>query len=79
MLGTPAPGTARARLSGLLIGAEIAALGPPREVAVIGTGGAARHYATALNAAGFRATGHDATGITLAGLIRARGAKKDTP
>ena len=78
LLGTPAPGAACARLSGLLIGAEIAALGPPRDVAVIGTEGAARHYATALTAAGFRTTGHDATGITLAGLIRARGAMKDT-
>ena len=66
--------TARARLSGLLIGAELAAtrsywLG--QQIAVIGAGTLSRLYVAALSAQGAPATAVDANGITLAGLCAA--------
>lgn len=67
---------ARGRLSGLLIGAELAAtrgwrLG--RRVAVVGAGGLADLYARALEAEGVAAERVEAEAATLAGLIAARG------
>lgn len=66
---------ARARLSGLLIGAELAAtraywLG--QQIAIIGDGKVARLYQQALATQGAQARLTDTTTITLAGLIAAR-------
>lgn len=66
--------TAKARLSGLLIGAEIAAskpywLGQP--LALIGDTTLAALYARALKAQGVEAIRTDATAMTLAGLVAA--------
>ncbi|MFQ6551370.1 2-dehydro-3-deoxygalactonokinase [Aestuariibius insulae] len=69
------PKRARARLSGLLIGAELAAARPywlGRAVAVIGAGGLSRLYTAALAAQGVPAIQADATRMTLAGLTKAR-------
>jgi len=70
-----APERARARLSGLLIGAELAAtrahwLG--RAVVLIGSEGLAGAYAEALALCGVAARRLDATAMTLAGLAAAR-------
>ncbi|MSU88894.1 2-keto-3-deoxy-galactonokinase [Rhodobacteraceae bacterium 2CG4] len=69
------PERARARLSGLLIGAELAATRPywlGQQVALIGAPGLARAYAEALRPQGVAAAQPDTTDITLAGLIAAR-------
>ena len=68
---------ARARLSGLLIGAEIAATRPwwlGREVAIVGEGGLARLYETALSAQGVAARARDPEDATLRGLRAAHAA-----
>ncbi|MGJ3263992.1 MAG: 2-dehydro-3-deoxygalactonokinase [Salinarimonas sp.] len=68
------PGESRARLSGLLIGAELAALGPFREAAavrVVGSATLAGHYAKALGALGQGAILHDGAAMTRAGLAAA--------
>ncbi|PYE85901.1 2-dehydro-3-deoxygalactonokinase [Pseudoroseicyclus aestuarii] len=68
------PRAARGRLSGLLIGAELAAAKPywlGREVALIGAGPLAALYARALTAQGVPAEAFDATDTTLAGLTAA--------
>lgn len=65
---------ARARLSGLLIGAELAAARPywlGQQVAVLGGGGAARPYVDALATQGVPATLVDAERATVAGLTAA--------
>lgn len=65
---------ARARLSGLLIGAELAATRPlwaGQPVALIGAGALSQSYATALAVLGQTARVTDGTTITLAGLIAA--------
>ncbi len=67
-------GAATARLSGILIGAEIAAaraywLG--RRIVLVGEGGQVSHYATALAALGAAAETADARQATLAGLAAA--------
>lgn len=75
LLHPPAPAAARARLSGLLIGAELAAARPwwlGREVAVIGEGGLAALYSGALAAQGVPAPQHEAGPLTRAGLGQAR-------
>ena len=62
---------ARGRLSGLLIGLELAGAKPywlGQNVVVIGAPDLARHYADALKGAGVNAAELDATTITLAGL-----------
>jgi 2-dehydro-3-deoxygalactonokinase len=69
------PAQARARLSGLLIGAELAATRPywlGQDIAIIGNGTAARLYQQALASQGASARLTDTTTITLAGLIAAR-------
>ena len=75
------PGTARARLSGWLIGLELGAMRPywlGQNVALIGEGGLTDRYAAALTALGAAPATTDATRVTLAGLTRARQQMKDT-
>jgi 2-dehydro-3-deoxygalactonokinase len=70
-----APERARARLSGLLIGAELAGARPywlGREVVLIGTTALAAAYRTALGLGGLEARLADATAMTRAGLAAAR-------
>ncbi|MEJ6402821.1 2-dehydro-3-deoxygalactonokinase [Yoonia sp. 2307UL14-13] len=65
---------ARARLSGLLIGAELAAAKPcwlGQQIAVIGAGGLAKLYVDALAAQHAPATQVQANSITIAGLTAA--------
>jgi 2-dehydro-3-deoxygalactonokinase len=71
---------ARARLSGALIGAELAATRPywlGQEVAVAGTPALADLYARALAAQGVPARAFDAGPLTLAGLSRIRAAQPE--
>ncbi|MBU3030161.1 2-dehydro-3-deoxygalactonokinase [Paracoccus marinaquae] len=73
------PVTARARLSGLLIGIELAGARPywlGQEVAIIGAGGLADAYATGLAAQGLSPRRTDAEAMTLAGLAAAHDALK---
>ncbi len=68
------PASARARLSGLLIGSEIAAARPLWEgssIALIGAEATSRHYARALAVAGASADLLDVTAMTLDGLVAA--------
>lgn len=79
LLQGDAPAAARARLSGLLIGQELAAIrdlwqGFP--VTVIGAPDLAGRYAAALAVAGAAAESCDAAGLALAGLATARAAMK---
>jgi 2-dehydro-3-deoxygalactonokinase len=76
------PEAARGRLSGLLIGAELAATRPwwlGREVALIGAGALSALYARALAAQGVTAAILDATALTLAGLAAGHALWSDTP
>lgn len=69
------PAAARARLTGLLIGAELAAARPywlGQRVSILGRKEAARDYARALASQGVPAETHDAEDMTLAGLTRVR-------
>ncbi len=75
-----APAHARARLSGLLIGAELAAAKPywlGQRVAILGESGLARSYAAALDRLSVPVAAHDVTLATLAGLAAARTRMKD--
>ncbi|WP_316013558.1 2-dehydro-3-deoxygalactonokinase [Roseobacter sp. HKCCA0434] len=66
---------ARARLSGLLIGAELAAMKPywlGQEVALIGAPRLNEIYRAALAHVGLEARAHDATELVLAGLTAAK-------
>jgi 2-dehydro-3-deoxygalactonokinase len=72
--------TARSRLSGLLIGSELAGsrahwLG--REVVIIGASGLARGYRSALAAQGLSARVIDVEAMTLSGLAAARSALRE--
>ncbi len=70
-----APGAARARLSGLLIGAELAAARPywlGQQIAVIGAGDLAAGYSAALSAQGLAPETAEADAMTRAGLRAAR-------
>lgn len=74
-LGALQPGQARARLQGLLIGAELAAARPywlGQQVALIGPDTQARPYAEALQRQGVPTTRADEERMTLAGLTAAR-------
>lgn len=77
------PAAARSRLSGLLIGLELAAAKPywlGQRIALIGVEGLSARYATALASQGAASETLDATACTLAGLAAARGVlQKDTP
>ena len=67
---------ARARLSGLLIGIELAAARPywlGQDVVLVGAQGLTANYARALAAQGLTARTLDATACTLSGLATARG------
>lgn len=82
LLNGAAPQTARARLSGLLIGAELAAaraywLG--QNIALIGDAAQAALYARALETQGVPATLADAPRMTLAGLTAAYRLLKAAP
>ncbi len=69
------PERTRARLSGLLIGAELAATRPywlGQQVALIGAPAFSKAYADALRPQGIEAAMPDTDDITLAGLIAAR-------
>ena len=73
---------ARARLSGLLIGAELAAARPywlGTQIAILGATGLAHPYARALERQGAFATLADAERMTLAGLTAAMRQMKDMP
>ncbi|MEX0276109.1 MAG: 2-dehydro-3-deoxygalactonokinase [Ruegeria sp.] len=75
------PGTARARLSGLLIGAELAAtraywLG--QQLAIIGADKLADVYASALGQQGAFVETVSATQTTIAGLLQARNLTRET-
>ncbi|MDF2375017.1 MAG: 2-dehydro-3-deoxygalactonokinase [Verrucomicrobiales bacterium] len=59
---------ARSRLSGLLIGQELAAVRPSGHVSLIGAGALTRPYQTALEALGIKATLVDSEAATIAGL-----------
>lgn len=74
------PATARARLSGLLIGAELAAARPywlGQQIAVIGSAALARAYVDALGQQGAPAILATGNAMTLAGLTAARATPKD--
>lgn len=69
------PESARARLSGLLIGLELAAARPywlGQDVALIGAGGLAGLYDQALKAQGLMPQQYDVEKLTIAGLTAAR-------
>jgi 2-dehydro-3-deoxygalactonokinase len=75
-----APDRARARLSGLLIGMELAATRPywlGQEVTLVGETGLCDAYAAALSAQGTAAGRLDPTQVTLAGLATARMAHRE--
>ena len=75
LLAGLSPAAARGRLSGLLIGAELAAAKPwwlGRDVVVVGEGGLSSRYARALAAQGVPARQVAAEDATLAGLKHAR-------
>lgn len=80
LLGTPSPGVAPARLSGLLIGAELAASKPywlGQNVALLGAEKLSRLYATALAAESVPTETYPVTRATLAGLGAAFASLKD--
>ena len=73
LLSTAPMGSGKARLSGLLIGAELAAADlSQRTVALIGSGRLTDLYRTALKVVGIEATAHDAGAAARAGLFAAR-------
>ncbi len=82
LLNAAPKATARARLSGLLIGAELAAARPywlGQQVAVIGADTVARAYVTALETQFVPATHADASAMTRAGLTAAFRMLETTP
>ncbi len=82
LLGTLEPAAARARLSGLLIGLELAGARPwwlGREVIVLAAPPLAGLYVEALAAQGVQAARADADAATLAGLAAARRARAGAP
>ena len=80
LLNPPQPAAARARLSGLLIGAELADAEPfwkGREVILLGAPALAKAYETALAVQGVEPERADNDRMTLAGLQAAYGSQKD--
>jgi 2-dehydro-3-deoxygalactonokinase len=74
-------GVARARLSGLLIGAELAASRPywlGQQIAIIGADALSSAYANALKPQGAFVETADVTATTLAGLTKARNLTRQT-
>lgn len=77
LLNGTEPGTARARLSGLLIGAELAAMRPywlGQAVTLIGSDDLSSEYANALQIQGVTAQIANGEDMTLSGLIAAKSA-----
>ena len=75
LVDTIAPGAARARLSALLIGAELAAARPywlGQDLALVGAAEQCGVYAKALETQGLSPAIHDGAEMTLAGLAAAR-------
>lgn len=73
LLSTAPPGAGKARLSGLLIGAELAAADLKQgSVALIGSGRLTDLYRIALKVVGVEAIAHDAGAAARAGLFAAR-------
>ncbi|PZQ51327.1 MAG: 2-keto-3-deoxy-galactonokinase [Rhodovulum sulfidophilum] len=69
------PGASRARLSGLLVGAELAAARPywlGRDVVLVGESVMAAVYERALGICGVKPRHHDPSDLTIAGLAAAR-------
>ncbi len=82
LIANLSPAAARARLSGLLIGVELAAAKPywlGQRVVLIGSPKLSSTYATALAAQGVTPEQLDATACTLAGLATARGVLQKAP
>ena len=82
LLAGLAPGAATARLSGLLIGAELAAARPywlGQRIVLIGAERLASIYGAALSAQGALPETADAANITLAGLTAAYHRLKERP
>ena len=82
LLGPADGGRSRARLSGLLLGAELAAMKPywlGRRVAVVGASGLAETYVAALGSLGLEAEVSAGTDAVLDGLRAARGALGRVP
>lgn len=80
LLGDPAPDAARAQISGLLIGAELAAARPywlGQNVAVIGAAEQTAAYVSALELQGLSPVRADADVMTLAGLAAAHKTLKE--
>jgi len=80
LLNATDPGTGKARLSGLLIGAELAAAKPywlGQNIILIGDANLSSLYATALQTQGAPSQIADATQTTLAGLAAARALAQD--
>ncbi len=81
MLNGLCTATARARLSGYLIGAELASTKPywlGQEIAIAGSPALAAAYASALKTQGVVAQTHDAGPLTRAGLARLHAALTET-
>ena len=75
LLGEPAPGAARARLSGLLIGAELASAleaGGTDDVQIVAAGPLGQRYVSAVRALGRSARLHDGADLAVAGLAAMR-------
>lgn len=80
LLGTPDPDAARARLSGYLVGAELAGSRPywlGQEIAIIGAPALTGIYAAALSVQGVAATVAQGDAMTLKGLAAAHAASKE--
>lgn len=80
LLETPDPDKATARVSGLLIGAELAAARPywlGREIAVVGSESLSGHYIDALKLQGVSARYADSDAMTRAGLYTMRNTQKE--
>jgi len=76
-----APGAARSRLSGLLLGIELAAARPywlGQQIALIGAPNLTRHYETAMEAQGVPTEARDGAAMTRAGLAAARALSMET-
>lgn len=81
LLDTMSPEAGRSRISGLLIGAELAAARPywlGQDVAIIGSAEQSNAYAQALESQGLAPRVHDGDQMTLAGLALANKGLKET-
>lgn len=83
LVGEQPPAVAIARLSGLLIGQELAAVlatgGPPRPIALVGASRLTEKYATALSQLDRPVTRYDGDRLVTTGLARLRAACRQSP